>query len=167
MFLHAFACRSRLRTCFICSLFLVSDSIRSILSRVRVTTDGVSIDNRIYWTLTDRNYSAVVNSHTLQFTAARTKSSQLAVSSLRPRFCQGCGADWQAGKRFETRTFPLFWVPKLFPCLWYQLLIISVSGSPWRMINGFLDWMIGFIYAAITITLLFTITYNNSQSVTA
>jgi hypothetical protein len=44
------------------------------------------IDNRIYCTLTDRNYkykyySAFANSHTLLFTTAPTKSSQSTVSS--------------------------------------------------------------------------------------
>jgi hypothetical protein len=50
-----------------------------------LTIDGVWIGNWIYWTLTDCDYititSAITNSHTLQFTTARTKSSQSAVSS--------------------------------------------------------------------------------------
>jgi hypothetical protein len=48
-----------------------------------VTIDGVWIGNRIYWTLETRNYnySAIANSHTVQFTTARTKSSESAVSS--------------------------------------------------------------------------------------
>jgi hypothetical protein len=46
-----------------------------------VTKDGVWVGNWIYWTLTDRNYSTIANSHTPQFTTACTKSSQSAVSS--------------------------------------------------------------------------------------
>jgi hypothetical protein len=34
-----------------------------------------------YWTLTDCNYDAIANSHILQLTTVRTKSSQIAVSS--------------------------------------------------------------------------------------
>jgi hypothetical protein len=35
-----------------------------------------------YWALTDRNYRAIANSHTLQFNTARNKSSQSAASSV-------------------------------------------------------------------------------------
>jgi hypothetical protein len=34
------------------------------------------------WIVTTGNYSAMANLHTVQFTTARTKSSQFAVSSL-------------------------------------------------------------------------------------
>jgi hypothetical protein len=51
------------------------------MSRDGVTIDAGWIGNWINWTLTDRNYSALANSHTQQFTTARTKSSQSAVSS--------------------------------------------------------------------------------------
>jgi hypothetical protein len=51
-----------------------------ILSCVWLTIDGVWVGNWIYWTLTDISYySAIANSHTLQFITARTKSSQSAV----------------------------------------------------------------------------------------
>jgi hypothetical protein len=48
------------------------------LSREWMTTDRVWIGNQIYWTLTDRNYnySAIIKSHSLQFTTACTKFSQ-------------------------------------------------------------------------------------------
>jgi hypothetical protein len=48
-----------------------------------VNIDAVWNGNWIYCTLihTARNYSAVANSHSLQFTAARKKSSQSVVSS--------------------------------------------------------------------------------------
>jgi hypothetical protein len=49
-----------------------------------VTIDGVWTGYWIYWILTEsnkNNYSVIGNSHTLQFTAARTKSSRSAVSS--------------------------------------------------------------------------------------
>jgi hypothetical protein len=50
-----------------------------------VTTDWVWIGNLIYWPLSDRNYinySSIANAHTLNFTTARNKSSQSAVSSV-------------------------------------------------------------------------------------
>jgi hypothetical protein len=55
----------------------------SIVTWLSMTIDGVWICNWIYWTLTDcnYNYSAVANSHTLQFTTACAKSSRSAVSS--------------------------------------------------------------------------------------
>jgi hypothetical protein len=56
----------------------------NILSRDRVTINGVWTGNWIYWTLTDltiSNCSAIANSQTLQITTARTESSQSAVSS--------------------------------------------------------------------------------------
>jgi hypothetical protein len=46
-----------------------------------VTIDWVWIGNWMYWPLTDRNYSAIANSHTLQFTTTHIKSFQSAVSS--------------------------------------------------------------------------------------
>jgi hypothetical protein len=48
-----------------------------------VTIDGVWIGNWIYCTLTNttRNYTVIANSHTLQFTTARSKSSHFAVSA--------------------------------------------------------------------------------------
>jgi hypothetical protein len=52
------------------------------MSDVCVTIDGVWIGNWICWTLTElttNNYSVIANSHILQFTTARTKSSQCAV----------------------------------------------------------------------------------------
>jgi hypothetical protein len=48
-----------------------------------VTIDGVSTGNRIYWTplkiVTTINSSTIAKSHNLQFTIARTKSSQSGV----------------------------------------------------------------------------------------
>jgi hypothetical protein len=49
-----------------------------------VTIDGVWFGNWIYGLLqivTTSNYNTITNSHTQQFTTARTKSSQYAVSS--------------------------------------------------------------------------------------
>jgi hypothetical protein len=56
--------------------------------------------------VTTGNYSAISNSHALQFTIAHAKSFQSTVS--------GNGFQWQM--------FPLLWVPELPPCLSYQLL---------------------------------------------
>jgi hypothetical protein len=50
-----------------------------------MTIDGVSTGNSIIEFLlivTTSNYSAIANSHTQQFTTARTKASQSPVSSL-------------------------------------------------------------------------------------
>jgi hypothetical protein len=52
-----------------------------IMSRVWSDLDGVWIGSRICWRLIESNYSAIANSHTLQFTTAYTMSSQSAVSS--------------------------------------------------------------------------------------
>jgi hypothetical protein len=58
---------------------------KSILSHVGVTTDRFWIGNRIYCILTQlvtlSNCSAITNSHNVQFTTARIKSSQSAVST--------------------------------------------------------------------------------------
>jgi hypothetical protein len=51
-----------------------------IYSHVWVTIDGVWVGNYIYWIFIS-SYSAIANSHTLQFSTARTKSFQSAVSS--------------------------------------------------------------------------------------
>jgi hypothetical protein len=54
------------------------------MSRDRVTVEGVGLVTGFIAHLqivTTSNCSAIANSHTLQFTIARTKSSQSAVSS--------------------------------------------------------------------------------------
>jgi hypothetical protein len=54
-----------------------------ILSRARVTIEGVWIGNWVFDHLqmvTTSNYSAIANSHALQFTTAHTMSFQSAVS---------------------------------------------------------------------------------------
>jgi hypothetical protein len=50
---------------------------RLILSRVRVTLDGVWIDNWIYWPLSNRNYTSLTELHTRNIivTTAHIKSS--------------------------------------------------------------------------------------------
>jgi hypothetical protein len=56
----------------------------SILSRDGVIIDGFGLVigfTKYLQIVTTSNYSAVANSHTLQFTTARTKSSQPAVFS--------------------------------------------------------------------------------------
>jgi hypothetical protein len=56
-----------------------------VLPRDGVTTDGFgSVTGFIEHLeiVTKSNYSTIANSHTLQFTTARTMSSQSAVSSL-------------------------------------------------------------------------------------
>jgi hypothetical protein len=53
--------------------------IHVILSLDRVTVEGVWVGDWLYCALQfgiTSNYSTVANSHTLQFTAARTKPSQ-------------------------------------------------------------------------------------------
>jgi hypothetical protein len=58
-----------------------------IMSRVLVTVDGFGLVSgsvehlQNLQSVTTSNYSAIANSHTLQFTTTRTKSSQSAVSS--------------------------------------------------------------------------------------
>jgi hypothetical protein len=73
---------------------------------VIVTTDGVCIANWIYWTLTERNYSAIANSHTLQFTIARIKPSQSAI------FTSRCLVTASNGGR--SRTIPVPQLPSFY-----------------------------------------------------
>jgi hypothetical protein len=66
-------------------LLISCSTIRLILLPVLVIIDGVEIIIgyiELLQSITTSNYSAIANSHTLQFTTARTKSSQSAVSSL-------------------------------------------------------------------------------------
>jgi hypothetical protein len=51
----------------------------------RVTTDGVQIGNRIYWTLTERTYDGLTDLHTPKITvpAAHTKSSKFSLAVAR------------------------------------------------------------------------------------
>jgi hypothetical protein len=53
--------------------------IYDIVTILWVTIDGVWTGNWFYWTLTDRNYNTIVNSHTLQFTTACSDSSACCV----------------------------------------------------------------------------------------
>jgi hypothetical protein len=60
--------------------------ITHLLSRVRVTLDGVSewrlgLLTTLTHKVTTFNYSAIADSHTLQFSTAHAKSFQSAVSS--------------------------------------------------------------------------------------
>jgi hypothetical protein len=68
--------------------------------------------------VTTSNSSATTNSHTQQFTRARTKSSQSALSS-----------PVLSGSGFQRRTFPFLWVPELSPCLSYQRLTAKAHND--------------------------------------
>jgi hypothetical protein len=71
--------RRAAQQCFI--NFSRPESLKSyILSRDGVTIDRGWIDEHLQ-IVTIRNYGAISNTHTLQFTTARIKSSQSAVSS--------------------------------------------------------------------------------------
>jgi hypothetical protein len=75
-----------------------------------VTIDGVWFGNLIYWTLTDRNnnYSAIANSHTLQYTT--TCANSLLSASLHQSL---------PGDEFQqcSRSYRLATVPQLIPRL--------------------------------------------------
>jgi hypothetical protein len=64
------------------------------------------------------NYSAIANSHTLQFTTARTKTFQSAVSSP--------VVAWQ---RLPTAGFPLTVGSRTIPSLSYQLLTATAHNG--------------------------------------
>jgi hypothetical protein len=64
-------------------------------------------------TVTTSNYSAVANSHTLQFTTAR---DLLCLHQSLP------------GSGFQRRTFSLLWVPELSPCLCYSFCVHALTG---------------------------------------
>jgi hypothetical protein len=80
----------------------MTEICQSLLSRDGVIIDGVWI----YWTLADRNYSAIANSHTLQFTTARMKF-----------FGTPCFHQSLRGNGFQRWTFPFLCVPEMSACL--------------------------------------------------
>jgi hypothetical protein len=76
------------------------------LPRDGVNKDQVLVGNWIYWALTHlstrkRNYSTIANSHTLQLSTSRTKSSQSAV----------CSPMSSISVLTFTTNFLLFWLP--------------------------------------------------------
>jgi hypothetical protein len=86
---------------------------------------GVWFGDWIYWTLTDwtsSNYSAIANSHTLQFATARTEPSQSAVSSLAIDGCQQCLL-LRCSCSYRLATVPL--LTHRYNCLTPRLMAIS------------------------------------------
>jgi hypothetical protein len=85
-----------------------------------VTIDGVWTGNWIYLALTDRNYSAIANSH-----SAIHYSKHLSLPCLHHSL---------SGNGFQLRTIPFLWVPELSPCLSYQLVTATTvpSSSGWK-----------------------------------
>jgi hypothetical protein len=72
----------------------------------------------IWQTVTTSNYSAISNSHALQFTTARTKPSH--------SLC----LDWSLlGNGFQRRMFPLIWGPELSPHLSFQILTVHKHST--------------------------------------
>jgi hypothetical protein len=63
--LDTFLSKFRFHSYLLCfPSYLCLASVICLLSRVWVTTDGVWIGNWIYWSISDRNYSAIANTHT-------------------------------------------------------------------------------------------------------
>jgi hypothetical protein len=71
---------------------------------------------------TTSKYNTIANSHTLHFTTTWTKSTLHFTTTRLSLLSLLCLHQSLPGSGFQQLMFSLLWVPKLSPCLSYQLL---------------------------------------------
>jgi hypothetical protein len=91
--------------------------------------------------VTTRNYSAIANSHTLQFTTARTKPSQSAMSPLLP--CS-CSCRLATVPQLLQNQSPSYFMTGGLPPISSSWRQAPWPASPWRP-DSFFNWPLAVI----------------------